>query len=177
MADHSTEDDQEQLSPRQLRRREVKEAGRRSSSAAHQLMLMPDQALLRLDLEPQLRDAFIKARTIRNTGARRREERRLAGVLRLGSLDEIEETLKRQEEGGLADARLFKQVEVWRAQLITGGKETREAFFNEHPGQDGGALHRMVRLAIKEDSRGKPRGAKKALFRYIAGVLKERPGK
>ena len=161
------------LSPRQLRRREVKEAGRRSSAVAHTLMLLPDQALLRLGLDPDLREGFLKARTIRNTGARRREERRLAGVLRLGDLDEIEQMLRRQEEGGQADARLFKKVEAWRARLIAGGREALEAFHEANPDQRGPTLHQLVRQAMQEEAHGKPRGAKKALFRHIAGVLKE----
>lgn len=165
-------EDEEELSPRQLARRKVKEAGRRSSEAAHTLMLMPEMALRHLDLEEELRDAFLRARELQNVGARRREERRLAGVLRQGDLGEIEQQLSRQEQTGQADARLFKQVEAWRSRLIEDGEPALEEFHRQHPDQEQRTLDKMVHEARREHLQGKPRGAKKALFRQIATVLK-----
>ena len=152
--------------------RKVKADGRRSSEAAHKLMLMTEAALKHLDLEVELRDAFLKARNLPTPGARRREERRLAGVLRLGDLGEIEQRLANQEEGGRADGRLFKMVEAWRTRLIAGDTAALEAFHQEHPGQERRVLDKMIHEAVREDARGKPKGAKKALFRYIATTLK-----
>ncbi len=166
--------EEEQLSARQLRRREVKRAGRRSAAAAHTLMLMPEHLFTRLDLDQELREAFTGARAIRNTGARRREERRLAGVLRQGGLDELEALLARQDQAGQADARLFKQVEAWRERLLTDSKDALAEFYEQHPGQQGSPLHQLVRQAISEQTKGKPKGAKRALFRHIAAVLRER---
>lgn len=168
-----TKIDEEGLSSRQQARRMVKEAGRRSSEAAHAMMLMPEASLRRLDLEGDLRDAFLRARAMQNRGARRREERRLAGVLRQGNLDEVEEQLSRQEEAGQADARLFQQAEAWRARLLEDGKPALEAFHLQHPNLERRTVDKLVHEACREHERGKPRGAKKALFRHIAGLLKE----
>ena len=172
MSDEGHPDVKVPLTTRQLARRKVKSDGRRSAEAAHQLMLMPEAALGRLDLDEELRHAFLHARTIQHPGARRREERRLAGVLRQGDLGDIEEKLASQEQSGRADGRLFKQVEAWRTRLISGGAEALEAFHLEHPGQERRVLDKMVHAAAREDSRGKPKGAKKALFRHIATILK-----
>ena len=168
-------EDDEDLSPRQLARRKVKQAGRRSTAAAHTLMVMPEMALRHLDLEEDLRDSFLRARELPNMGAQRREERRLAGVLRLGDLGEIEERLSRQEQAGRADARLFQRVEAWRTRLIEDGEPAVEEFLQQHPGQEARTLAKMAHEARREHQQGKPKGAKKALFRHIATVLKEIP--
>lgn len=164
---------QEQLSPRQLARRKVKEAGRRSSEAAHTLMQMPEMALRHIDLEEELRDAFLRARKIPQMGARRREQRRLAGVLRQGDLDQLEQKLTAQD--GAADARLFKQVEAWRTRLIEDGKPALEQFHQQHPGLEQRILDKMVHEACREQQYGKPRGAKKALFGHLATILSPDP--
>ncbi len=165
--------DKEELSPRQLARRKVKEDGRRSGEAAHTLICMPEMTLRRLDMDPDLRDAFLKAQTIQNRGARRREERRLAGVLRRGDLDEVEEQLASQEKAGQADARLFQQAEAWRTRLLEEGRPALDAFLEQYTEQEERALHKLTRDACREHVRGKPRGAKKELFRHIATLLKE----
>jgi ribosome-associated protein len=164
--------DKELITPRMQKRRDIKAAGRRSAAAAHALMLMPDAALGRLDLDDELIAAFLKARDINHVGARRREERRLAGVLRLGDLDEMEEKLASQEKSGKADGRMFKQAEAWRTRLLTDGAEALEAFHQAFPEQERQVLDKMFQDACREDVQGKPKGAKKALFRHIAGVLK-----
>ena len=165
--------EEEELSPRQLARRKVKQAGRRSTEASHTLMMMPEMALRHLDLEEGLRDAFLRARELPNMGARRREERRLAGVLRQCDLGEIEQLLSRQEQAGRADAHLFKQVEAWRTRLIEGGEPALEEFHRQHPVQEQRILDKMAHEARREILHGKPKGAKKALFRHIATLLKE----
>ncbi len=166
-------EEDENISSRQEARRKVKEAGRRSAAAAHTLMQMPEMSLRRLDLDQGLREAFLAARAIHNRGARRREERRLAGVLRRGDLNEIEEQLSSQEQAGQADARLFQQVEAWRARLIEGDTTALAEFHQTHPAQEPRTMDKMVHEARREQARGKPRGAKKALFRHIATLLKE----
>lgn len=165
-------EESEQLSPRQLARREVKQQGRRSAAAAHELMTMPAASLRRLELDPELSQGFMRAREIKSTGARRREERRLAGVLRQHELDEIEGLLSSQEQSGRADARMFQQAEAWRARLINEGEAALEQFHLQHPEQQRRVLDRMVHDARREAQHGKPKGAQKALFRHIADVLK-----
>lgn len=162
----------EQLTPRMQKRRAIKAAGRRSAAAAHTLMLMPDADLRRLDMDEELIASFLKAREINHVGARRREERRLAGVLRLGDLDEMEEKLASQEKSGKADGRMFKQAEAWRTRLLIDGAEALEAFYLAFPGQERQVLDELFHDACREDVQGKPKGAKKALFRHIADVLK-----
>ncbi len=166
-------EDEEKLSPRQVARRKVKQAGRRSSEAAHTLMLMPEYLLRRLEMEEGLRVAFLKAREFKSSGARRREERRLAGVLRQGDIGEIEQLLASQEQFDKADARLFKQVVVWRTRLIDDDRLALDDFHQKYPGQEVRTLDKMVHEARREQLKGKPKGAKKALFRHIATVLKE----
>ena len=122
------DDEEHQLSPRQLARRKVRQDGERSTRAAHTLMSMTEAAMRRLELDPRLRQAFLAAQTITAPGARRREERRLAGVLRQEDLDELEELLSSQADSDHADARLFQRAEAWRSRLITEGAPALEEF-------------------------------------------------
>lgn len=162
---------EDKLSPRQLARQQVREAGKRSSKAAHTLMSMPESALQHLDLDKDLISEFIMARNIKTSGARRREERRLAGTLRQEDLNEIEAQLTSADKADKADAHLFKQTESWRTRLIAEDNALVE-FHEQYAGQDQRIFAKLVHEAQREQQGGKPKGASKALFRHIASVLK-----
>lgn len=166
--DHDEQDEAE--SPRQQARRERKEAGDRSAQAAHTLMQLPEAEVGRLQLDDDLRAAVDRARAVIPRVARRREERRLAKELRNVDLGELEARLTSLQDQAQADVRTFQRAEAWRARLLQ-EDAAAEAFHAEHPGLDRKRWHQLVNSAQREQNRGKPRGAKRELFRAVMAVL------
>ena len=164
-------DDDDGESPRQLARRQRRTAGDRSASAAHTLMELPAALLDGLGLDDDLREAVDRARAVTSHGARRREERHLAGVLRRVDADDLEKRLSNVQESGRADARLFQLAETWRTRLIDEGAPAAEAFFATFGG-DRAALAKLIEGARRERDTGRPRGATRALFRAVMAALR-----
>jgi ribosome-associated protein len=173
--DQQRQDEQDEAeSPRQQSRRERKEAGDRSAQAAHTLMQLLEADVDRLELDDDLRAAVDSARAVIPHVARRREERRLAKDLRNANLDDLETRLASLRDQAHADVRLFQRAEAWRTRLIDVDEATAaaEAFHAEHPGLDHKHWHQLVNSAQRERDRGKPRGAKRELFREVMVVLR-----
>jgi len=172
--DQNQEDNEDRESPRQLARRERRDAGERSARAAHTLMELADAPLASLGLDEELREAVDRARAITSHVARRREERRLAGVLRGADLDGVERRLAQVKEHGRADARQFQLAESWRERLIEEGAPAAEELSAAFPGADREELARLIEDARRERTTGRPRGAARALFRLVAAAMRER---
>jgi ribosome-associated protein len=166
------QDEQDEAeSPRQQARRERKQAGDRSAQAAHTLMQLPEAEVDRLELDDDLRAAVDSARAVIPRVARRREERRLAKDLRNADLDALEASLTSLQDQAQADVRAFQRAEIWRERLLQ-EDAAAEAFHAEHPGLDQKRWHQLVNSAQRERDRGKPRGAKRELFRAVMAVLR-----
>jgi len=166
-------DDDNGESPRQVARRQRRTAGDRSASAAHTLMQLPEALIGGLGLDDDLREAVDRARAVTSPGARRREERRLAGALRRVDADDLETRLSKVQESGHADARQFQAAETWRTRLIEEGAPAAEAFFASVVGTDRVALAKLIEEARRERTTGRPRGAARALFRQVMAALRE----
>lgn len=145
-----------------------REAGERSADLAHLLLELPDAAVQRLQLDDELREAVERARSTRPRVARRREERRLAGVLRGVDLDALQALLDRRQVDDGVGARLFQLAERWRARLIDEGPA---AFCEQFPSADAARMAQGVADARREQTSGRPRGAQRALFREVMAVL------
>jgi ribosome-associated protein len=167
------DDDEVPESGRLRGRHERREAGEEGARLARALMQIDASALGKLGLDEGLRAAVDRARAVTSKIARRRAERGLSGELRRAELGDLEARLTSVRENGVADARLFKLAEHWRARLIERG--TTDA-----AGAPGGAtpeLLGLVHQARRERDTGKPPGAARALFRHIFAVLEaERDG-
>jgi ribosome-associated protein len=169
----SSDDREDEESPRQLARRQRRTAGDRSAAAACTLMELTEAAVRGLGLDDDLREAVDRARAVTSHIARRREERRLAGALRQVDIDDVERRLSSVQEGGKADARQFQLAEAWRARLIEEGAPAAEAFFAGFARADRAALSKLIEEARRERTTGRPRGAAKALFRQVMAALRE----
>jgi len=165
-------DDDDLESPRQNARRRRKEAGNRSTKVAHALMELRATALKKLTLTDEIREATERARATKTMGARRREERRLAGVLRSLDLADVEAQLEEQSKSGRADANMFKRAEAWRIRLIEEGQPAIDALHAELVGLEMKRWQELVENAQREKSHGSPKGAAKVLFRSVMTALR-----
>jgi ribosome-associated protein len=158
-------------------RRERHEAGSRSAAAAHQLMELRPAAFRDLELDDELREEIESSRRITAHGARRREERRLAGILRGDALEHVESELSKVEGQGRADALQFKRAESWRERLLDEESNTAEEavalFLAEVGGGNTAALVRQVEDARRQAATGRG-GAAKELFRQIIAAQRAR---
>jgi len=153
-------------------RAEIRAHGERSASLARTLMNLKDEAFGRIDLDEELRDEIAHSRGITNLAARRREERRLAGVLRDAGLDEVEAAVAKLEETRHNEARNFQKIERWRKELIEGDDDAITRFVEATGSRvDEPELRTMVSDARSEVSDGRPKGAGKRLFRFLREAL------
>ena len=167
----SDEPEDEAPSRRQLARKARREDGDQSSRLARQLMEMSTAALGRLGLDEGMRAEVDRARRITALIARRREERRLAGVIRRADGDDLAARMAKVQAGGDAQNRPFHQGEAWRARLLDEGPPALAAFVAAHPDVDPVRLGKLVVDATSERAHGKPRGAGRALFRVVMAAL------
>lgn len=163
-------DDRAEKATRADRRRARRVAGEQAGTIARQLMTLNDADVEGLDLDEDLRFELEKARRISSMNARRREERRLAGVLRSYDLDEVAAALASHQQARQADGRLFKLAESWRDRLIA-DPAVLDAFLDEHPDLARESWQRWVDEARRQRDTGKPKGASKRLFRQVREVL------
>jgi ribosome-associated protein len=152
---------------RQISRSKQRRAGDRSAEVANALMKAPDAHIAKLEIDDDLRESIETARRVTSHIARRRAERTLAGDLRHVDIGAIEDQLERIAETGNPDARRLHLAEQWRTKLLEGGIEAAAEF----PGTTDDELPRLINAARRERDTGKPPGAQKQLFRYIARAL------
>lgn len=129
-------------------------------------------AMESLQLIEQVRDAAQRARSMKSPGARRREERRLAGVLRDTDLADVEAQLLAQAQSGRADARMFQRAEAWRERLIEEGQPAIDALHAELVGLEMERWQALVKNAQQARDKGGNKGAAKILFRSIMTALR-----
>lgn len=159
--------DDDQRSARQIRSRQRRDAGEDSARLANALMKLSAAAVKKVVLDEDLQESVLRAQAITSQNARRRAERTLAGDLRRHDIDELEERLKKVQETGNADTELFHQAERWRDRLVA-----EDAAVVEFPGGTDDELPRLIDAARRERDTGKPPGAGRKLFRYVAEALR-----
>ncbi len=125
-----------------------------------------------MKLSVEVREAGERARNTTSLGARRREERRLAGVLRNFDLGDVEAQLQEQERSGRADARLFQRAEAWRVRLLEEGQPAIDDLHSELVGLDMAHSQKLVSDAQHERDFGGTKGTAKELFRYLMTALR-----
>jgi ribosome-associated protein len=155
-------------SNRQIAKGKARRAGDRSSRMARTIMQLSEPALKKLVLDQELRFIVDHARSLKALGARRREERRLAGELRRYDLQAIDERLSKLHLSENTDTELFHKAEAWRAQMVAGGVAAAAEF----PGGVDEELPRLIDAAQKEAATGKPPGAARKLFRHVIEALR-----
>jgi ribosome-associated protein len=160
-------DDEE--SARTLARRKVRAAGDRSAKLARELMQVNDAILAKLELDEELADRIVQARRVTSQVARRRAERTLAGDLRGHDLVELAEKLANVRATGAVEPARLQLAEKWRTRLLAEGLDAIAAF---PPGDPDHELPGLIAQARRERDTGKPPGALKKLFRYLADALR-----
>ena len=131
-------------------------------------MKATDSLINRLELDDDVHAAVARARRVTSNVARRRAERELAGDLRGADMAAIAQRLTNVATTGAADSAVLMLAEQWRTRLLADGVAAAADF----PGTVDEQLGPMLDRARRERETGKPPGAARALFRYLATALK-----
>jgi ribosome-associated protein len=164
-------DDNEPLDHRFEVRKQRRDAGVRSAKLARLLVTLKESAFVHAKLDDELKAEVQTVRAMGSDQARRRAERRLAGMLRAYDMDEIDRTLTLQSADQETAARAFHRVQGWRDELVAGDGATVARFLDGYPQVSQTEFQKLVNDAKREASHGSPRGAAKKLFRFLASHI------
>jgi len=155
--------------------KERKKRGVDSAALAKDLINMNDYERNALDLSENVREELDLYLRIKSYGARQRQERRLAGALRLEAEGEVEGAIENVHRDGLADARLFQKLEYWRTYLMKDDAsfDKYQTRFSELEASDFDDLRGALVSAREEKLTSKPKGAGRQLFRLLRSQIEE----
>jgi ribosome-associated protein len=120
-----------------------------------------------LPLPEALADALRAADQIQNAhGARKRQLKFIAKLLRDTDTAPIEAALARHQGKDLAEAARFKRIETWRDRLLDEGEATIAAALAAFPKATVERLRELLQVA-QYTTGDAQHGARRALFRYL----------
>jgi ribosome-associated protein len=136
-----------------------------------ELVALSPEQLRSLDLPAELHEAVLSAQAIRTHGAKRRQLKFIGAVMRRIDVAPVRQALDAMARGRTRAARVFRQVEAWRDQLIAGDEELPERLLGRFPGAERQRLAQLIRNARKPQSGNSSPRAARALFRYLRELL------
>lgn len=125
------------------------------------------QKLNELPLSEQLLDAILAAKKIKSNGAKRRQAQYIGKLMRASDIEAIKNAYDEKQHLEQANSASFHEMEVWRDRLSSGDKDAVTAFIDEKKPEDIQKLRQLVQNAVRERTTGLPKGAGRALFRFI----------
>jgi len=136
-----------------------------------ELVKLPPEKLISLELPEKLTDALALARRITSHGAQKRQRQYIGGLLRdLDDVQPIRDLLERLQGADRVSKARFQENERWRARLIAEGDTALAEFLGRHPEADSQHLRRLVREAAQEAAAGRPPRHARELFRYLQSL-------
>ena len=128
-----------------------------------------------LNLPETLADAIAAAKRTPTFEGRRRQMQYIGRLMRTVDPEPIAARLAALRHPRLQDNARQHEAEQWRERLLAADSALTE-FAAAHPGIDTQQLHTLVRNARREQARGAPPKASRALFRLLrAGLEETRP--
>jgi ribosome-associated protein len=128
---------------------------------------LSEDALGRIPMPEEVREAVRFARTLKIGGARKRQIQRIGKLLREIDAAPIAETVAAGDQVKGQDVRRFRQVERRRDAIVGGEEAALAAAAGDLPETDRPELERLAEAARREAATGNPKGAKRALFRFL----------
>lgn len=121
-----------------------------------------------------LRQAIDEAKVTKSHEGKRRQHQLIGKLIRSADHEEILKAYNNIIAGDIAQIETFKKLELWRDKLINNGPEALTEFLNNHNNIDLQNLRQLIKKAIDEKNLGKPKGAGKALFRFLRGIFENK---
>ncbi|MFP4030363.1 MAG: ribosome biogenesis factor YjgA [Desulfococcaceae bacterium] len=137
------------------------------TALGERLTELSEDALGRIPMPEEVREAVRFARTLKIGGARKRQIQRVGKLLREIDAAPVAEALAAGGAAKEIDVRRFRQVERRRDAIVSGEDGALEAAAGQLPAPDRPELERLAEEARREAATGNPKGAKRALFRFL----------
>ncbi len=134
-----------------------------------------EDALRGLDIPDTLLDALLAAKRITAHGARKRQLGYIGKLLATIDAQPLHEIVQEHDHQHLTGTRAFHRIEQLRDQLLATGDQALPEVLATFPHAERSRLRKLLRQAQQEQQTGQPRGAARALFRYLR-ELQEGPG-
>ncbi|MEJ2037449.1 MAG: ribosome biogenesis factor YjgA [Desulfosarcinaceae bacterium] len=149
-------------------RTQKKKAAQQLQALGRRLAALNDAQLEAFDPMPQeLHVAIVELRAMKSHEARRRQLKYIGRIMRQVDSEQLEAGLK---DMALRDDEInfrFKQLEVWRDQLVGGDDDLLNTLLEQYPAVERQPLVRLVRNARKLAGTDKASGAGRKVFRYL----------
>lgn len=165
-----TNNSTEPVSKSQLKReaRELFVLGRKISE-------LPVATFNSLPLEPEIREAVEKARSMKSHGARKRQLGFLAKLMRNRDTEAIVQAMQDLELGAKQLTARHHRTEQWRDALIEGGDSSVSRLLETRHDADAQAIRQLIRNAQREAGKGKPPAAARKLFKLLRELDESEP--
>jgi ribosome-associated protein len=137
-----------------------------------ELLEFSDDALRQMDLPETLLEAVLSAKHITANGARKRQLQYIGKLLKEIDAAPVRAAVHAHRHQHETGTHAFHQLEELREQLLL-GDEALHAVVATFPHADRQHLRKLARQARQEQATGQPRGAGRALFRYLRELQQE----
>ncbi|WP_413111154.1 ribosome biogenesis factor YjgA [Thaumasiovibrio sp. DFM-14] len=137
-----------------------------------ELVELKPQALNKVPLEEELRDAILDAQRFKNE-ARRRQLQYIGKMMRTIDPEPIQAALdKMRNKHSQVTAQLHK-LESQRDAIVEQGDSAIEEVITQFPDADRQRLRQLARQAKKEKAANKPAKAYREIYQYLKSLLQE----
>lgn len=135
-----------------------------------QLVALSPAQIARMEMPEDLREAVLFAGTLKAGEALRRQMQYIGALMREADPEPIRAALEEIGRGSGGDAGLFRELEKWRDELVSGDDTLLEKAGDRFPGLDRRHLRQLVLNARKEKEEGRAPKSARVLFRYLKGL-------
>jgi ribosome-associated protein len=140
---------------------------------AVQLTQLSKKELAALAVDDELHESVVLCQALKK-GARRRQQRRIAKMLRDTQWQSLATTLERNTSGYRSSVTQDQVADRWRARLLTEGDPALDELLGQHqeetPAEQRRELRRLVRAAKREPADARSRRARLNLLRKIRAL-------
>ncbi len=144
---------------------------KRQSSAlqdlGEELMHLPDEQLIALNLPDELLEAVRLGRSITAHGGLKRQRKYIGKLLRKQDMEPVQAALQALRNRTANATHEHHQLERWRDRLMAEGDAGINAYMAENPDADRQKLRQLVREIAREREQNQPPRAARLLFRYL----------
>ena len=137
------------------------------------LLELSAEALDRVEMPADLRQAVREAKAMKGHEARRRQIQFIGTLMRQADPEPIRRALELKDQGRMQDARAFQRLEVWRDGLMAGNADTVAEIAAACPEADMKRLEKLATEARRERDKGVAPKAFRALFRALRDLAPE----
>ncbi len=153
--------------PEQVSKSQLKRDAAALQELGEKLVKLREAQLKKVPLPDPLREAVETAQRIKSHGAHKRQLQYIGRLMRNVDEAPIRQALEALKGTGREAAAHFQRLERWRERLINDGDAALSELLDDYPQTDSQHLRQLIRNARREQEQDSPKGAGRALFRYL----------